>query len=41
MSSIFPFLSSSQVFSDLKEELPLYLAKSTDVDSSFSSVVET
>ena len=36
--SIFPFLSSPQIISELKEELPLYLSKSTDVDSSFSSV---
>ena len=34
--SAFPFLNSQAILDDLKTELPLYLAKAVDVDSSVS-----
>ena len=36
--AVFPFLNNQGVLDDLKAELPLYLAKASDVDSSINTL---
>ena len=36
--AVFPFVNNQAILDDLKAELPLYLAKAADTDSSFEAL---